>query len=109
MRLRRALWRAGLRYRVDYPISGIRPDVVFTRAKLAIFVDGCFWHGCPTHYVEPVRNAAFWRQKVEGNRRRDESVTHRLQSSGWRVLRFWECEINEEIDRLVREVRAAVV
>jgi DNA mismatch endonuclease (patch repair protein) len=67
-----------------------RPDFVFPRQKLAVFVDGCFWHGCPVHATWPDQNAAFWRKKIFGNRRRDRIVNRTLQQQGWRVLRIWE-------------------
>ncbi|MBI5692841.1 MAG: very short patch repair endonuclease [Verrucomicrobia bacterium] len=67
-----------------------RPDFVFSRAKLAVFVDGCFWHGCPLHATWPKKNAAFWRKKLLANRRRDREVNRLLHRAGWRVLRIWE-------------------
>jgi len=93
--LRRELYRRGLRYRVDYEVMK-KPrrvaDVAFPRLKIAIFVDGCFWHGCPEHASWPKRNAEFWRQKIEANRHRDADTNDRLRSMGWMVLRFWEHE-----------------
>ncbi len=67
-----------------------RPDFVFARAKLAVFVDGCFWHGCPLHATWPKTNAAFWRAKLLANRARDRAVTRTLRARGWRVLRIWQ-------------------
>jgi DNA mismatch endonuclease (patch repair protein) len=67
-----------------------RPDFVFPRAKLAVFVDGCFWHGCPLHATWPKQNAAFWRKKLLANRRRDRAVSRQLRRAGWSVLRIWE-------------------
>lgn len=67
-------------------------DIAFTRSKVAIFVDGCFWHGCPRHFVPPKKNAAWWGAKVEANRRRDEETVRHLASLGWRSVRFWEHE-----------------
>jgi len=91
--VRRLLFARGLRYRVDYrPVLGFRrtADIAFTRARFAIFLDGCFWHGCATHYVAPRQNPDYWRSKVEGNIRRDHETTDRLQREGWVVLRYWE-------------------
>ena len=93
--LRSELHRRGLRFRKDYflPIRGargIRADVVFTRARLAVFVDGCFWHGCPEHGHTPKRNTGYWGPKLKRNRRRDQLVTSRLSEDGWRVIRLWE-------------------
>ena len=108
LRLRRALWRAGLRYRVHRNTAGTTPDIVFVRSRIAVFVDGCFWHGCPDHYVAPKNNADFWRQKIERNQARDRRNEQDLESQNWRVLRFWECEVNRRLDRVVREVSDAV-
>ena len=94
--LRSALHRRGLRFRKDHPIVAgdvrVRPDVVFTRAKVAVFVDGCFWHGCPDHCHLPKRNLDYWLPKLDANRARDERVTAALRSAGWRVVRVWEHE-----------------
>jgi DNA mismatch endonuclease (patch repair protein) len=82
-----------MRFRVDVaPIRGLRrrADVVFSRAKVVVYVDGCFWHGCPQHATWPKANAAFWREKIEANRARDHDTNIRLYDSGWVVLRFWE-------------------
>src|SRR5687768_10638296 len=94
IRLRQLLWRRGLRYRLAVRVSNVRPDLVFTGARLAVFVDGCFWHGCPEHYVRPrSSNAKFWAQKLQDNVSRDERQTLRLEADGWRVLRVWEHEL----------------
>jgi DNA mismatch endonuclease (patch repair protein) len=71
----------------------VRPDFVFPKLKLAIFVDGCFWHGCPRHSSQPKTNAAFWRNKLAANKVRDRLVTRRLRKKGWRVLRVWEHDL----------------
>ncbi|AEI13440.1 DNA mismatch endonuclease Vsr [Cellulomonas gilvus ATCC 13127] len=91
--LRRALHRRGLRYRVDATLPGIprrRADVLFPRARLVVFVDGCFWHACPLHATQPAANGEWWRAKLEANVARDRDTDARLTASGWRVLRFWE-------------------
>jgi DNA mismatch endonuclease (patch repair protein) len=82
-----------------------RPDVVFQRARLAVFIDGCFWHGCPPHYVRPRSNASFWADKLSTNVERDRRQTIGLEESGWRVLRFWEHEVFEALEESVRTVR----
>lgn len=85
----------GLRYRVNLPISGLprrRADVTFTRAKLALFVDGCFWHRCPEHATDPATRGAWWEQKLKANVTRDRATDEHLQGLGWRVMRFWEHE-----------------
>lgn len=93
--LRRELYRRGLRYRVDYEVMK-KPrrvaDVAFPALKIAIFVDGCFWHGCPVHATWPKQNAEFWREKIKANRLRDADTNLRLSDMGWTVLRFWEHE-----------------
>lgn len=71
----------------------VHPDFVFTKLKLAIFVDGCFWHGCPVHGTQPKSNAAFWRKKLTANKSRDQRVTRLLRLKGWRVLRLWEHDL----------------
>jgi len=91
--LRRALHAAGLRFRVAWPVPGMRRrtiDVAFTRAKVAVFVDGCFWHSCPEHATQPAANSAWWAGKLAGNVERDAATTAHLESLGWRVVRVWE-------------------
>ena len=93
--VRRLLHAAGLRYRVAWPVPGQRRrtiDIAFTRLRLAVYIDGCFWHGCPQHLHVPRANAAWWARKIETNRARDEDVTAQLESLGWTVMRFWEHE-----------------
>ncbi len=110
--LRRRLHARGLRYRVDHPLRPggtrlVRPDVVFPRARVAVFVDGCFWHGCPEHFVAPKSNTGYWGPKIEGNRVRDRATDARLAAEGWVVHRCWEHEpmeqVAERVERLVRE------
>ncbi|MFD4542513.1 very short patch repair endonuclease [Streptomyces bauhiniae] len=106
--VRRLLHAAGMRYRVEYPVPGMarrRIDVAFTRAKVAVLIDGCFWHGCPEHATQPKANAEWWRAKLARNMARDLETTAHLTAHGWAVLRFWEHEAPEEV--AVR-VRAAV-
>jgi DNA mismatch endonuclease, patch repair protein len=91
--LRSELHRLGLRYYVHRSVlPGLRrrADVVFTRAKVAVFVDGCFWHGCPEHATMPKANAEWWAQKLSRNVSRDRDTDSRLRDSGWTVVRFWE-------------------
>lgn len=95
MELRRLLHGEGLRYRVGTRVPG-RPrrtiDIAFTRARLAVFVDGCFWHACPTHGTSPVANAAWWHAKLRRNVDRDQDTDEALAAAGWSVLRIWEHE-----------------
>ncbi|MEU8978387.1 very short patch repair endonuclease [Streptomyces sp. NPDC058251] len=103
--VRRLLHAAGLRYRVEYPVPGMprrRIDVAFTRAKVAVLIDGCFWHGCPQHATHPKANADWWRRKLDRNMARDRETTEHLLAAGWTVLRFWEHMSAEEIAAAVR-------
>ena len=93
--LRTKLHSRGYRYRLHQrliPESRREVDVVFPRARVALFVDGCFWHGCPEHRTSPKNNASFWREKIEGNVRRDRDTDARLALAGWQVIRVWEHE-----------------
>lgn len=94
--LRSALHRAGFRYRcdlrIDLPGGRVRPDIVFTRRKVAVFVDGCFWHCCPEHGSQPAVNQGYWSPKLAGNVARDARNTKLLSDAGWVVVRIWEHE-----------------
>ncbi len=105
--IRRALHAAGLRYRVQLPVPGSRRrtmDVAFTRAQVALFVDGCFWHGCPEHGVQPRANSDWWRWKLARNQARDVDTTRLLQEQGWQVLRVWEHEQPSAVVEAVRRL-----
>src|SRR5690349_5229967 len=96
--LRSELHKRGLRYRVDArPIKELnrRADLVFRAAKVAIFVDGCFWHGCPKHGTQAKANAQFWKNKIQRNQERDAETNKLLRKAGWKVLRVWEHELRE--------------
>jgi DNA mismatch endonuclease (patch repair protein) len=87
----------------------VRPDFVFRKSRTAIFVDGCFWHGCPKHATWPAHRAAWWRRKIEGNKTRDRVVNRTLRRVGWRVLRIWEHELARKNEaqlarRILREL-----
>jgi DNA mismatch endonuclease, patch repair protein len=109
MRIRRALHRAGWRYRVDHPVlkddRRRRADVVFPRLGVAVFVDGCFWHGCQQHATAPRNNDAWWRAKIVANQRRDRDTDSRLIDQGWVAVRVWE---HEETDAAVRRIVEAL-
>jgi len=105
--LRSAVHARGLRYRVAAkPLAGVRrtADLVFPRAKVAVFLDGCFWHGCPEHHTVASANATFWADKVETNRRRDRDTDGRLAEAGWVSVRVWEHEDAAEAARHVEEI-----
>lgn len=93
--VRREAHRRGLRYRVDAPLPGMprrRADMLFTRAQVAVFIDGCFWHACPIHQTWPKANSSWWASKLTKNVERDRDTDRRLEELGWVVLRFWEHE-----------------
>jgi DNA mismatch endonuclease, patch repair protein len=105
-RLRSALHALGYRYRVDRPIRTtvglVRPDVVFVGAGVAVFVDGCFWHGCPEHGRSPSTNDHYWGPKLRRNRERDNQQTQALEAAGWQVIRLWEhVDETEAVTRVV--------
>ncbi|MGE3779431.1 MAG: very short patch repair endonuclease [Pirellulaceae bacterium] len=104
--LRSAVWRAGLRYRKNVRIHGT-PDLVFRSAKVLVFVDSCFWHGCRFHCRMPKSNVEFWKTKIMRNRRRDLRVTRFYRRRGWTVLRFWEHQLLRDPDGCVNRVIAA--
>ena len=103
--LRSELHALGLRFRKDHTlrVAGrvIRPDVVFTRVRIAVFVDGCFWHRCPLHGTEPRVNRDYWRPKLDRNVARDRLVDQLLVDEGWLVIRAWEHEPPDEIAKRV--------
>ena len=94
VRLRSALHRRGLRFRKEYAVHladrRVKVDIAFTRDRIAVFVDGCFWHGCPEHGHQPRSNTHYWGPKLDRNRARDVAATRGLEEAGWRVLRLWE-------------------
>lgn len=105
--LRRAVHALGLRYRVDAAlVPGLRrrADLLFTRGRVAVYLDGCFWHGCPEHYKPPATNTGYWGRKVERNRTRDASTDERLRVEGWAVVRAWEHEDPVQAAARVAEV-----
>ena len=107
MVLWKALWKSGLRYRLRLGLPGT-PDLAFFGRKVAIFIDGCFWHSCPEHYTCPVQNAEFWSRKIERNLCRDRKANQNLADLGWSVIRIWEHEIPQDLDSVVRRIRHLV-
>ena len=110
-RLRSRLHALGYRFRVDHrlePSLRCRGDIVFTRAKVVVFVDGCFWHGCPEHATAPKNNAAWWAEKLAANVVRDQRNSLALGELGWVVVRIWEHEpVDTAVERVVDEVASA--
>lgn len=114
IRLRAALHRRGLRFRKDLRLDlddhvRVRPDIVFTRWRVACFIDGCYWHRCPEHGSEPKSNADYWGPKLDGNVRRDRRTDVALQEAGWIVVRIWEHEDPEDAATKVAAIIAECV
>lgn len=106
LRLARLMRAEGLRgWRRHLPIPG-RPDFSFQNQKVAVFVDGCFWHGCPRCFRLPKQNRTFWKAKIEGNRKRDLSVNGRLRRLGWKVIRIRECHLKHSVRVVVKIEKA---
>lgn len=106
-----ALRRSGVRARAHSPTAATlpgSPDLVFVRARVAVFVDGCFWHGCPTHCRLPATNRTYWRTKVRRNMARDRAAVLALRAAGWSVVRLWEHAVRADADASARRVMAAV-
>ncbi len=101
--LRRELHRRGLRFRVNHRALPGTPDIALTRARLAIFIDGCFWHGCPEHGTLPRNNREWWRAKLEANRERDSRKDRQLEELGWSALHYWE---HEDVTVIADDVEA---
>lgn len=102
--IRKILWSHGKRYRIhDRSVYGT-PDISFKNERIAIFIDGCFWHGCKKCYVPPKTNEMFWRNKMIENRKRRGIVTSRLENDGWRILSFWEHEIKNNPQKVVKSI-----
>jgi DNA mismatch endonuclease (patch repair protein) len=101
--LRKALWREGLRYSILSTLPG-HPDIVFPGKKVAVFCDGCFWHGCPKCGEIPEQNKQFWVKKITGNMERDKRVNEQLVALGWKVLRYWGCEIQNDLARVLSDI-----
>lgn len=104
MALRSELWRRGLVYQVKTKAPVGRPDLVIESSKIAVFIDGCFWHGCPDHYVRPRTRDEFWSAKLAENTTRDAAQTKSLEELGWRVVRVWEHEVYESLADVIETI-----
>ena len=96
--VRKQIWSKGFRYRIEHGLPG-KPDIVFPFYRVAVFIDGCFWHRCPQHYQIPETNRKFWEDKLSKTRRRDREVNNRLRREGWKVIRVWEHKIKKNPER----------
>jgi DNA mismatch endonuclease, patch repair protein len=109
LRVRSALHALGYRFRKNLAVEAaglrIRPDIVFPRRQVAVFIDGCFWHSCPDHGNVPTANSHYWRPKLERNIARDQLVNEALRAAGWRVIRVWE---HAPVDDVVSKITAAL-
>ncbi|MDQ7833097.1 MAG: very short patch repair endonuclease [Desulfovibrionaceae bacterium] len=107
--LRSALWATGLRYRIHPALFG-KPDIAFLKHRILVFVDGCFWHGCPLHGTKPKTNNLFWSEKISRNMKRDKEVTSFLEAEGWIVIRLWEHEVEKSlkecVDRILKKIKS---
>lgn len=107
LELRRALWKRGLRYSPRTRLPG-NPDLAFPRYKTAVFIDGCFWHKCPLHYVRPKTNAGFWARKIKSNVRRDRLVNATLRQMAWVVIRVWEHEVKKNPELVASRIQSRI-
>ncbi len=104
IKIRKILWSKGIRYRIhDKKVIGT-PDILIRKNKIAVFIDGCFWHGCRRCYKEPTTNTHFWREKIQNNKKRRRKVKKLLHNKGWKVLEYWEHQVNTEPYRVVEEI-----
>ena len=104
IKLRKMLWSEGIRgYRIHHNLPG-QPDIVFTKKKIAIFIDGCFWHKCPACFQEPETRKEFWMKKIQSNVDRDKKVNEQLQAEGWTIIRIWEHEIRKEPETILSKI-----
>jgi DNA mismatch endonuclease (patch repair protein) len=102
--LRKALYKEGFRFRIHYKLPG-KPDIVFPGKKLALFVDGCFWHGCQKCEKKPKTNTNYWNKKIARNMQRARTVNRKLNMQGWSVIRIWEHEVLNDIHKTVIKVK----
>ena len=104
MIIRKELWKKGKRYRIHSKTIFGTPDISNKNKRIAVFIDGCFWHGCSLCFRVPKTNQNFWIKKIENNKQRRKTVRHTLRSEGWKVLEFWEHEINSDRNDVVKKI-----
>ena len=104
IKLRKMLSAAGIRgYRIHYDLPG-KPDIVFTKKRIAIFIDGCFWHKCPVDFQEPETRKEFWMKKIQSNVERDKRTNKKLSDKGWAVIRIWEHEMRKDPEKVLKKI-----
>jgi DNA mismatch endonuclease (patch repair protein) len=108
VKVRSALFRRGLRFRKHYNLPGV-PDIVFVRERLAVFIDSCFWHGCPKHLRMPATNSEYWQKKIARNIERDRAYARWYRKSEWRMMRVWEHDLKERFDGCVDRIERTVL
>jgi DNA mismatch endonuclease, patch repair protein len=106
-KVRSALHKRGLRYRLYYDLPG-KPDIVFVRARVVVFIDSCFWHGCPKHLRMPQSNREYWEKKIGGNIARDNQNNEQYEQSGWFLIRIWEHELKEDFAGSISRIEILV-
>ncbi|WP_323679782.1 very short patch repair endonuclease [Exiguobacterium indicum] len=104
LRIRKKLWHKGLRYRKNLTSLLGTPDIAFPNLKFVVFIDSCFWHGCPQHFKLPKKNSSFWRNKIARNTERDLEVTKHYTCINWTILRFWEHDIKNNPEAVIKEI-----
>lgn len=104
IKVRQALWQKGYRFRKNDRTLYGSPDISIKKYKLVVFLDSCFWHGCPIHFKLPKINSEFWNKKIRRNTERDAEITHHYVEEGWTILRFWEHEIKDNINDVVESI-----
>ena len=108
LKLRKLLFSNGIRgYRIHYDLPG-KPDIVFVKKKIAIFIDGCFWHKCPVDFQEPETRKEFWMKKINSNVDHDKKINTQLQDEGWLVIRFWEHDVRKKPDEIVEIIKTKI-
>lgn len=105
--LRSSLHRTGLRFKLHQRVAKVTVDILFPRPRVAVFVDGCFWHGCPLHATYPKTNTDYWQPKLNANKERDARQTERLTEEGWNVIRVWEHDCNPPSELVIQQIKDA--
>ena len=101
--VRKMIWSRGYRYRIGHKLKG-RPDIVFPSYGIAVFIDGCFWHGCSKHCRMPLSNTQYWKQKIADNKKRDKKNSRQLKKAGWMVIRVWEHSVKKDLQKVVEKI-----